>query len=63
MKIRYTHIANSFEEKIHDTVQAYHNNPRVFDTQEEFDQHTLQLFERDKQKGIIMWYKIMEEEL
>lgn len=62
MKIRYTHIANPFTEKVYDTEKAYSNNPHVFDTQEEFDQHELQLFNVDKQKGIILDYEIIKEE-
>lgn len=61
MKIKYIHVSDPTIEKIHDTEQAFKNPPRVFRTQEEFDAHTLKLFERDKEKGIILSYEVMEK--
>ena len=59
MKIKYIHVSDQATEKIHDTEKAFKNLPRVFRTQGEFDAFTLQLFERDKQSGIVLSYEIM----
>ena len=61
MKIKYVHVSDPTTEKIHDTEKAFKNSPRVFNTQEEFDVHTLQLFERDKERGIVLSYEVLKE--
>lgn len=61
MKIKYIHISDPTIEKIHDTEKAFKNTPRVFRTQGEFDAFELQLFERDKESGIILSYEILKE--
>lgn len=65
MKIKYTHIADPETEKIHDTAIAFAKLPPIFrsvnNTQTKFDNHTLYLLERDKEKGIILSYEIIDE--
>lgn len=61
MKIKYIHVSDPTTEKIHDTERAFKNSPRVFRTQGEFDVHTLQLFERDKESRIVLSYEILKE--
>lgn len=59
MKIKYIHVSDPTTEKIHDTEKAFKNTPRVFETQGEFDAFTLQLFERDKEHGIVLSYEVV----
>jgi len=65
MKIKYTHIADPETEKIHDTVIAFSKLPDILrsvnDTQTKFDDFTLYLLKRDKEKGIILSYEIIDE--
>ena len=61
MEIKYVHVSNPTIEKIHDTERAFKNTPHVFRTQGEFDAFELQLFERDKESGIVLSYEILKE--
>lgn len=69
MKIKYIHVSAPKTEKIHDTKQAYKNMAFAINdeqsklyhaTQAEFDEITLNNFKRDKQKGVVLRYEIME---
>ena len=62
MKIKYVHASEPTTEKIYDTVKAFnnHNNPRVFNTQQEFDTFELWHFAKDKEQGIILAYEVVE---
>lgn len=72
MKIRYRHIANEneigeVEEKVHDTEKSFRNcvsSHRVRSgemDQEKWDKFTLEKFEEDLQKGIVLSYSVIEE--
>ena len=61
MKIKYIHVSDPTIEKIHDTEKTFKNIPRVFRTQGEFDAFELQLFERDKESGIVLSYEVFKE--
>jgi hypothetical protein len=61
MKIKYIHVSDPTIEKIHDTEKSFKSTPRVFRTQGEFDAFTLQLFERDKENGIVLSYEVIDE--
>lgn len=63
MKIQYIHASDPETVKIFDTVKVYHNpnNPRVFATQEDFDNFELGHFARDKEQGTIISYEVVEE--
>ena len=65
MRIQYIHASEPETVKIYDTVKAYNNpnNPRVFDTQEAFDNFELGHFSRDRERGTIVAFKIIKEEL
>jgi len=68
MKIKYVHIADPDNVKIHDTkrsfkgcigmVHALGSNP----TQSEWDKQELERFESDRAKGRILWYEVVEEQ-
>ena len=69
MKIKYRHVGNPKIEKTHDTEKAYVNmdfaihdpQSKLYNiTQKEFDQIQLETFKRDKQRGIICDYEIIE---
>lgn len=64
MKIKYIHASDPMTEKIFDTKKVFNNlsNPHVHDTQEELDAFELRHFATDKELGIIIDYKIIEEE-
>lgn len=65
MKIKYTHISDPETEKIHDTAIAFAKLPPIFrsvnNTQAKFDNHTLDLLKRDKERGVILSYEIIDE--
>lgn len=60
MKIKYVHFSEPENEKIYDTEVALKRNPSIHKTQEEFDQFELRHMERDKSKGYILSYEIIE---
>ena len=69
MKIKYIHASAPKSEKIHDTKQAYKNmdwaihdpESKLYNiTQSEFDEIQLNTLKRDKQKGVVLSYEIME---
>ena len=71
MLIKYRHVSNPKNEKIHDTEKAYKNmdwarndpGTKLYNkTQEEFDKIYLDIFERDKARGIILYYEIIRAE-
>jgi hypothetical protein len=64
MRIKYIHASDPMTEKIFDTKKVFNNlsNPHVFDTQEELDAFELRNLATDKELGIIIDYKIIEEE-
>lgn len=67
MKIRYVHSADPGVEKIHDTEKSLKGCIGLIHalsserTQEEWDQHELSCFERDKAKGLVLSYSVIEE--
>lgn len=69
MLIKYKHVSNPKTEKIHDTEKAYKNmewarsdpNTKLYNkSQAEFDKIYLDIFERDKARGIVLDYEIIE---
>ena len=65
MLIKYIHISDPTTEKFYDTEKAFNNpsNPRVHHTQEEHDAFELEHFAEDKERGTIIAYEIIKEEL
>ena len=72
MKVKYRHIANTNEngevdEKIHDTEKSFRNcvSPHRVRSdemdQEKWDKFTLEKFEHDLQRGIVLSYEVIEE--
>lgn len=70
MKVRYRHASDPKKEKIFDTEQAYKNmmwavmdpNTKLYGkTQEQFNELYKETFERDKQKGVVLEYEIIED--
>lgn len=72
MKIAYRHIANTnemgeVEEKIHDTEKSFRNcvSPHRIRSgemdQEKWDKFTLDKFEYDFKRGIVLSYAVVEE--
>ena len=67
MKIRYVHSADPGVEKIHDTEKSLEGCIGLIHamgserTQEEWDKHELSCFERDKAKGLVLSYSVIEE--
>jgi hypothetical protein len=65
MKIQYIHASDPETVKTYDTVRVYNNpnnGPRVFATQEDFDNFELRHFAEDKERGTIVAFKILKEE-
>lgn len=69
MLIEYIHKSEPNKIKIHDTEKAYKNmafaiadpDTKLYKkTQLEFDNITLDSFKRDKKRGAILYYKILE---
>ena len=60
MKIKYIHSSEPIEVKIYDTEKALKNNPFIEQTQSDFDKMELANMERDKRKGLILSYEIMQ---
>ncbi len=60
MKIKYIHSSEPSEVKIYDTEKALKNNPFIERTQSDFDKMELANMERDKRKGLILSYEIMQ---
>ena len=70
MKVKYRYASDPKKVKIHDTEKAYQNMMfAILDpctklykkTQEEFDEMYKEIFEKDKQKGVVIEYEIIEE--
>jgi hypothetical protein len=67
MKIKYVHISNPSVEKVYDTTRGLRgcegllSNLGSFPSQEEWDRSELFNFERDRQRGLILQYEIVEE--
>ena len=61
MIIKYIHTSEPEKEKIHDTEKVLKNNPFITKSQKEFDDFTLQLFAKDKERGIIISYEVIQE--
>lgn len=61
MKIEYIHASATDKIKIHDTERVRKNTFCYTKTQKEVDEHELKCFERDKARGLIIYYKILEE--
>lgn len=71
MKIKYVHATTPDVEMVHDTeaslantnlylivcVPSYMNKP----SQEEYDKQILANFERDRKKGVVLSYEVLEE--
>lgn len=66
MKIRYVHSADPGVEKIHDTEKSLKGCIGLIRslgserTQEVWDKHELSCFERDKAKGLVLSYSVIE---
>ena len=69
MLIEYIHKSEPKKTKVHDTQKAYKNmqfaildpDTKLYKkTQAEFDKIYLDSFEKDKARGIILYYKILE---
>lgn len=61
MIIKYIHWSEPEKEKTHDTVKVLKNNPFITKSQEEFDAFTLEHFIKDKERGIVLSYEIIEK--
>ena len=62
MKIKYIHFSEPNITKIYDTKIALKKNPFYRMTQEEFDKLELANMERNKKKGHVLSYEVIEEE-
>lgn len=69
MLIEYIHKSEPNKMKIHDTEKAYKNmqfaildpDTKLYKkTQTEFDKIYIDSFKRDKERGVILYYKILE---
>ena len=62
MKIEYIWHDKPKEKKIYDTKVAYSMTPRAFrdKTQEEFDQKELESLEKNKARGLVLEYRVVE---
>ena len=72
MKIKYVHFSEPEKEKIHDTEIAYQKRnfislktglidmEKLRQTQEEFDIQQVEFMERDKKKGYILSYEVVD---
>jgi hypothetical protein len=60
MVIKYIHISNPEVEKFYDTERAFQNPPRIYKTQQEFDEFELKHFAEDKERGIVISYEIVD---
>lgn len=72
MKIKYIHFSEPQKEKIYDTEKSYKNRliigmnneidmEKFKQTQEDFDKQELEKMSRDKEKGHIIQFSIIEE--
>lgn len=59
MKIKYTHTSEPNMEKIHDTELVKKNNPFIHFSIEELDKITLEQFQKDKEKGMILSFEVL----
>ena len=62
MKIKYIHFSEPNKEKVYDTEKSLKNNPVISMNQEEWDKHELERMKKDKERGHILSYEIIEEE-
>lgn len=60
MKIKYIHNSEPSKIKVYDTERSLKNNPFIKQTQSDFDKMELANMERDKRKGLILSYKIIQ---
>ncbi|MBO5969923.1 MAG: hypothetical protein J6S14_15655 [Clostridia bacterium] len=62
MKIKYVWHESPDTEKIIDTVAELPNIPfnTTPPTQERYDKHTIELLERDKARGLVLRYEVIE---
>lgn len=63
MKIKYIHASDPEKIKIHDTEMVRKNTFFNRKPQKEVDKMTLEFMERDKARGIILYYEIIKEDL
>lgn len=63
MKVRYVHSSNPEISKVYDTDKSYDNNlfATAPKTRKQWAEEELGRFERDKRKGLILEYEVMEE--
>ena len=67
MKIKYKHVSDPNVEKVHDTEKSLEGCYGVLrlgggiPSIDEWDQFTLDKFEEDKQRGIILSYEVVKE--
>ena len=65
MKIKYIHASEPGVEKIHDTVVSLSNACYMImnrPTQEEYDKHILENFNRDVRRGLVFSYEVIEDD-
>jgi hypothetical protein len=60
MLIEYIHENDPGKVKIHDTEKVRKNTFFYNKTQKEVDEFEIKCFERDKMRGTILYYKILE---
>ncbi len=69
MKIKYVHASAPEEEKVHDTVKSLRGGLGVIHvfgdekSQKDWDAEELARFERDLQKGLVLSYEVIEEDV
>lgn len=64
MKIKYRHISDTSVLKEFDTHIAFVRTPNIFNgnkTQLEYDEFTLNKFKKDKKRGVILEYYIVDD--
>ncbi len=61
MKIKYIHASNPEKIKIHDTEAVRKNTFFNRKPQQEVDKMTLEHMERDKARGLILYYEIITD--
>jgi len=61
MKIKYIHVSDPEKIKIHDTEAVRKNTFFNRKPQQEVDEMTLEHMERDKARGLILYYEIIND--
>ena len=61
MIIDYVHFSSPNVKKAYDTVIALKANPSIKMSQDDFDKMELEHMERDRKKGYILSYEVIQE--